>query len=234
MHVEIKVAVRVEEVAILLIADDRVRRQFRRRVREEPGSVVQIEHRPAVRSESTAGAAVAEEEIKVTVVVDVGELAPRRRKAGGRQTIEVVTEEAVSIVDEQHGRLVEVVGEDHVPVAVTIDVAELDTAIPTDDRHPGFRFIDEETIAVVDIDPRPKRRALGGIALTVGERDVKVAVLVDVAERQLVAIERLGRKTSRRSILKLLRVRDCRTQNTRGDDQQRKAMHPRLQGAGEQ
>ena len=36
--------------------------------------------------------------------------------------------------------------------------------------------VGEETIAVVDIDPRPKRRALGGIALTVGERDVKVAV----------------------------------------------------------
>ena len=156
---------------------------------------------------------MAEREIEIAVAVDIGELGPSRREREARELVGDVGEETVAVVLEQDRKTVEVVGQDHVPVTVAVDVAELDAPVPAEHRNPGIGLVAEESSAVIDVELRTQRGARRGIALAVGEGDVEIAVVVDIAERQLIGVDRLTRKSSRGAIGELLPERTPRDQH---------------------
>ena len=74
MEIKIEVAVGIEEVAILLVTNDGVRREFRGGIGEEARAIVEVEHGGAVGPEAAAGTTVAESDVEITVVVDIRKL----------------------------------------------------------------------------------------------------------------------------------------------------------------
>ena len=124
----------------------------------------------------------------------------------------MVGEYARPIVDKNLRALVEVIRQDQIPIAITINITSLNAAIPTSDPGGTSRcFIGKHASTVVHVDAHCKGCALRGISLPIRPHDVEVAIVIYVHHGALVGVLRLHGESGARLLNELLSMR-------RGDD----------------
>src|SRR5690606_17740855 len=93
------------------------------------------------------------------------------------------------VVDEQRGNAVEILRDDNVKIAVTIDIAQFNA--PRQEGQAagaGIGFVGEMARTVIDIDSQLLRRAWSGVVASIGPDDVQMTIAVQITDGNLIGV----------------------------------------------